>query len=407
MLTTQVRIKSMLFMLLVGALVLSSALVGFAAAPLGEGFTKGSITASKTWDDYDDVDGIRPESVTVRLMIGDTEVRSGQIGDAEGWEITWEGLDALDANADPVAYIIVEGDIPGYTAEYTQPVLLVTAPVLTQHEPNNELTIGYDTNIVIAKKGHEWFVWTWGELTTAQQDYAAQAVAGVIAEYAYPESFTDTTFYYGADAEGLGVRVDGDKIIFEDPSLWSLLYFGAFDTTSSAGTILNTHMPVVDRTVTKVWDDANDVDKLRPASVTVQLMIDGQAAGEPVVLNAAGGWAYTWAGLPRFGLVADIETVYGVEEITAVDGYTTTYSVDTFTITNKHVPVPVVDPEKPVPVDPGKPTPSVVTTTVPASKTATNPKTGDPSAALLLLTVVGAGAMTGAMATAARGRKRD
>lgn len=82
-------------------------------------------------------------------------------------------------------------------------------------------------------------------------------------------------------------------------------------------------------TVSKVWDDGNDVDGLRPAMVTVTLYRDGGALRK-ATLSTANGWRHTFSTLPDTG-------AYTVTEA-AVDGYTADYAwtEDGVQITNRH-----------------------------------------------------------------------
>ncbi|MCI2155324.1 MAG: Cna B-type domain-containing protein [Solobacterium sp.] len=92
-------------------------------------------------------------------------------------------------------------------------------------------------------------------------------------------------------------------------------------------------------TVTKVWDDGNNQDGIRPESVQVQLYADGKASGDPVTLNSDGNWKYTWDNLDQ--MKSGTEIVYTAEEVTSIDGYTSSVSgnaAEGFTITNHHTP---------------------------------------------------------------------
>ena len=101
--------------------------------------------------------------------------------------------------------------------------------------------------------------------------------------------------------------------------------------------ITNTHKPdTVEKTVTKIWDDAGNQDGKRPESVQVQLLADGKKYGEPVTLNSENGWAHRWTELPKY--TDGQEILYTAEELTKIEGYTAQYSPDTFTITNTHIP---------------------------------------------------------------------
>lgn len=53
----------------------------------------------------------------------------------------------------------------------------------------------------------------------------------------------------------------------------------------------------IEISVSKVWDDANDKDGLRPESIKVQLYANGEAQGKKVTLNDPNEWTYTWKNL--------------------------------------------------------------------------------------------------------------
>ena len=101
--------------------------------------------------------------------------------------------------------------------------------------------------------------------------------------------------------------------------------------------ITNIHIPeLIDKTLTKIWDDNGNQDGIRPTSIQVQLYANGKEVGEPItILENNGEWSYTWHNLPKYENGKEI--VYTVVE-KEIDGYTTTYSDDTFTITNSYTP---------------------------------------------------------------------
>ena len=69
----------------------------------------------------------------------------------------------------------------------------------------------------------------------------------------------------------------------------------------------------VDIPVTKTWNDSNDKDKNRPASVTVRLYADGVEV-DSHVLTAAENWSYTFTERPRYKEDHKTEIVYSVNE---------------------------------------------------------------------------------------------
>lgn len=119
-------------------------------------------------------------------------------------------------------------------------------------------------------------------------------------------------------------------------------------------TIVNNKKGEITISGTKTWDDNNNADNKRPASITVNLLADGVKI-ESLTVTAATGWKYTFPQLPESKDGRKI--VYTVTE-EAVEGYTA--KVDGYNITNTYKPVtpPTPTPNPPTPT-PNPPTPPV------------------------------------------------
>ena len=87
--------------------------------------------------------------------------------------------------------------------------------------------------------------------------------------------------------------------------------------------------------VTKVWNDSDDYDQIRPNYVTVVLLADGEKVND-TNLTADNGWKYTFINLPVYDNGSTIN--YTIREI-SVDGYNTTidYNASEITIVNSHI----------------------------------------------------------------------
>ncbi len=214
-----------------------------------------NIDVKKVWKDADNVDGIRPDEIKVNLKADGTVVGSKVLDEDNKWADTFKGLPKYKEGASGVAI------------EYT--VEEVTDSVIT-----------------------------------------------------------------GTDGSGTY----------------------SFEVTGSAAngfTVTNTHTPeVINIPVTKKWEDKEDMDKIRPASVTVQLLADGTAVdGKTLQLTASDSWTGTFEDLPKYKEgKTGTEIVYTIEEvkdnvITGTDAKGT-YAIvgvsgsasEGFTVTNKHTP---------------------------------------------------------------------
>ena len=128
-----------------------------------------------------------------------------------------------------------------------------------------------------------------------------------------------------------------DEIVYtvkEDPVA---NYDGAVTGDAASGfTITNTNKETVDVSGTKSWEDDDDRDGVRPASITVNLMRDGaKADSKTVAPDASGAWAYAFTGLPKHDPADGHEYAYTVTE-EAVPNYET--AVDGTDITNSYTP---------------------------------------------------------------------
>ena len=74
------------------------------------------ITVRKVWEDNDDQDGIRPESVTVHLYAGGEMIRTARLNETTGWKYTFKDLPKT-AHGSKIRYSVKEDPVPGYTCE--------------------------------------------------------------------------------------------------------------------------------------------------------------------------------------------------------------------------------------------------------------------------------------------------
>ena len=72
------------------------------------------ITVEKVWDDEDDKDGIRPDSITVTLYANGDEYATAKITAEDGWKTTFTGLYVYE-NGEEIVYTVDEAAVEGYT----------------------------------------------------------------------------------------------------------------------------------------------------------------------------------------------------------------------------------------------------------------------------------------------------
>lgn len=295
------------------------------------------ISVKKVWNDADNADGIRPESIKVQLYKnGNTKVYDAvELSEKNNWSYTWEGLPTMENNED-IIYAVDEVEIPaGYEKEVTNKE---TKFIITNtHVPDV-------TKISVEK------VWDDNNdqdgirpTTIKVQLYADGKASGRTVELSENNGWKYTWKDLDKQKDGEDIVYTVDEIEIPD---------GYTKTVTNKGavfTITNTHKPgTTEVKVTKVWKDSNDKYQKRPGSIRVQLYktVAGEleAVGEPVTLDKSMNWIYTWTDLAL--QENGITIIYTVDEISVPEGYTKTVTKDAdsnitaFIITNSKPDTP-------------------------------------------------------------------
>ena len=273
------------------------------------------IPVTKEWQDGENADGIRPDSITVRLYDGETEVKSATVTpDADGnWSYTFKDLPKYKDHGTEITYTVKEDPVPEYDT------LVEGYKITNKHTPE-------PTEITVTK---EW------------KDNAN-------ADGVRPESITVRLFADGTEVKSATITPDADGnwsytfkdlpknkngkeikyTINEDP-------VPEYQAEIENYKITNTHVPVVEIPIEKKWDDADDQDGVRPKNITVLLYADEtKVQSATVVPDANGNWKYTFKNLPKFKDDGS-EIVYTIDEET-VPAYDK--KIEGYIITNKHEP---------------------------------------------------------------------
>lgn len=74
------------------------------------------ISGTKTWNDQDDQDGLRPTKITVTLYQNGTAFQTQEVAAKDNWQYTFSNLPKLAPNGEAYVYTIGEANVPdGYT----------------------------------------------------------------------------------------------------------------------------------------------------------------------------------------------------------------------------------------------------------------------------------------------------
>lgn len=294
---------------------------------------------TKVWNDANNQDGKRPESVTVQLYkkVGNADpvavegkkltLTAKEKTDDNTWVASFTNLPQYEAGKE-ITYSIKEVDVPaGYKASVTGQVVTNT------HNPDTVILSG--TKVWQDNNNQD------GKRTTSVK---VQILNGekVVQEIEVSEK-TGWKF----ESKKLPKYENGKEIKYTVKET-AMTEYKATITTDKDGkyTITNEHTP--EKTAVKghkIWKDEENKDGIRPASITVKLLADGKETGQTATVSETSGWTYEFTGLDRYQEGKEI--TYTVEEVNVPDGYIA--SVEGYNITNTHTP------EKPTPGKPNEP----------------------------------------------------
>ena len=273
-----------------------------------------NISGAKTWEDGNDQDGLRPESITIRLMADGEEKAQKTVTEKEGWEWTFDGLPRYE-NGVEITYTLAEDPVPGYNPE------IDGFDVTNRHTP--------ETISLSGKK-------TWEDANDQDGLRPESITVRLMADGEEKAEKTVTeedgwkwTF------NGLPRYENGAEIVYtltEDPVPGYIAEVSGLDVTNRY------FPPKTSVGVTKIWEDADNQDGVRPEKITVELLADGLETGRKLLLNEDNGWRGIFDGLDEYSQGAKI--VYTVRE-EAVSGYEPQVTGDAavgFILTNTHKP---------------------------------------------------------------------
>ena len=311
------------------------------------------ISIAKVWDDNDNIDQARPDSVTARVMRSIEGGTPEQVGDsitlnaANQWQASVKGLPTTDANGNQYMYTVVEDAVSGYKG---------TVEGSSNTDANGNVSYAFTlknshapsvVNLSVTK------VWD----DAGNQDGVRPEQVSVDVLRSEGGSTTKTIVAtlklsaennWTATLEKQPVYGKSGKYTYSISEAKVDGYTGSVETAVDksgdyAFKLTNTHAVETTQVgVTKVWDDADNADGLRPDSVKVELLADGAAAGETVTLNAGNNWTHTWDNLAKKAGGKDV--AYTVREAEVPEGYTSVMTggmvknngAFSYTLTNKH-----------------------------------------------------------------------
>ena len=260
---------------------------------------KTTISGSKTWDDVDNQDGKRPSSIIVNLLADGEKVDSKTVTESDKWAWSFTNLDKYKAGKE-IEYTVSEEPVEGYTTEVDG------YNITNTHTPEKTTISGSktwdDADNQDGKRPESITVRLFADGTEVTSKT-------VTAENEWNWSFTDLNKY--AKGREIQYTITEDKV--EN-------YITNIEKTENGYVVTNSYTPeTTSISVEKVWNDNDNQDGVRPASIKVKLymkILDNNIAvanKEPIELNASTFWKAEFKDLPKYA--KGIEIKYIVKEV--------------------------------------------------------------------------------------------
>ena len=280
-----------------------------------------TIDGVKDWDDEDDIEGFRPEAITINLLADNEKIDSYEATAADGWKYSFEELPKyknVDGEKVEIKYTLTEESVDGYTADIE----------------------GYEiTNIHKVERVSFHITKVWDDDDNRDGIRPKSIVVTLNANGVAKQSVTldgvkddDEQEPWSYDFVNLPKHSDGKVITYtitEDKHEGYSSSITDIDENTTKVTITNTHTP--ERTEvsgTKTWEGDEDHLDQRPKYITVKLYADGELI-DTIVVRAEDEWKYIVENLYKYK--GGVPIKYTIEE-QAVEGYITNY--DGFNIIN-------------------------------------------------------------------------
>ena len=266
------------------------------------------IKASVNWDDADNQDAIRPEFVEAELHADDVSTgKKVKLTADNKWTASFGEMD-LKKDGKTIAYTLVATKVDGYDCAVEGSA---TKGLILKY---SHATYKTDVNVTTKWDDAENQDGIRPAAYSVQLTADGEAVGDAIT-LNEAGNFTKTW-------KGLEKNKAGKAITYSvKASDIAKGYEAVVSSTESGIVVTLTHTPeVADIAVSAAWDDADNQDALRPASVEAEVLANGEATGNKVTLTAEGEWKATVKALPVYA--AGQKITYTLKS--DVDAYTST-----------------------------------------------------------------------------------
>ncbi|PRT63135.1 hypothetical protein C6A33_05435 [Streptococcus anginosus] len=289
------------------------------------------IKATKNWDDANNQDGKRPSSITINLLADGEKVDSKEVkAAADGtWSAEFKAK-AKYKNGNEIKYTVTEEKVTEYETKIEDfNIINKYIPKAIEYKVTK---VWKDANNQDGKRPDSVTVQLYKSVNGSEPTAVAGQTLTLTAAGA-----TDANTWV-ASFTNLPQFENGQEIAY---SIREVNVPEGYKESVTGQVVTNTHEPeTIVISGKKVWEDANNQDGKRTATVKVQIL-KGKEIVDEIETSEEKGWAFESKPLPKYENGQEIK--YEVKETTKIEGYTTINPKEPsadgkYTITNKRTP---------------------------------------------------------------------
>ena len=285
-----------------------------------------NIVVTVSWEDDDDRDRIRPESIDLYLMKNGSAADRKAVTAKENWTCAFTTLPLCDRNGNEIMYCVAENSIPGYSisqnkseteqSHRTSPAENIEYSFINKRDPSTTtVTVRTSWNDsmdheklrpqqtmvqlyaddkpcgrhVLLNKENNWCC----RFKDLPLNSNGKHISYTVAQEYVPDEYQ----------ESLSVSEEGDFLIENRHDAAESVSDDSSDMTQISGCVR--------------WEDSDDQDGLRPNEIEVLLYADGRQIARKDV-SSADSWFYSFDNLPKY--TDGTEIIYSVQT-GSINGY--------------------------------------------------------------------------------------
>ena len=285
-----------------------------------------SIRITKHWDDNDNVDGKRPDSIKVTLIGSDGSYFSNRLYANNGWTLIVDNLYAYYDQGKEMEYWLEETSVDGYESKFNVDEAGDFNLTNIHTQEMRDICASIDWNDDDNRDG----------VRPVSQKVTLNGSDGK--EYTAELNEDNNWSYIFKD---VAVNYNGKAVTYTLSETVPSMYKGVVSISDNPKgfVVTNTHeIETTDIAVSQTWSDEDNRDGIRPDKVKVTLR-GSDGSERDLKLYAGNNWSTSFKNLPVY-FDNGKKIVYKLAE-TVVTGYATDtkYQDGVYNITNMHTPV--------------------------------------------------------------------